>query len=148
MYKKTILALSVILVMTVLAIGVSFQRSHSKKQLVSNFIERMGGNSAIKKKCLENLAGDIHMDTGEVVKRYLSVDDIIRTDKICDCVVWKLYEMLGNKKTSEHLPKIIDMPSNLAEPVFDVFINMSHSACEAELSKWLGRKYKTIVIER
>ena len=146
--SKKLYILSAVILFTAVITGSFYGvKVHKKSKIISSVIEAVGGNKTIKKKCLKDMSGPIHMESGEVHERYLTVADIVRTDKICECVVAKLHKEMSKKAIFEFLPTMINMPNNVAEPVIDMLITVSRTTCETELNEWLENQYKSIILE-
>lgn len=140
----------VLIIVSLLLAGGLFgaYKAYSYKKLDSvarTIIDSIGGDAAIKKKCIEDSTGDIHMEDGKVYKRYLTMNDIMRSDKLCDCVVEKAHETLRDPELAEKTKQIATVPE--ARPVLLTMLTVGSVACELELYEWLNKKYKAIVIE-
>lgn len=110
-------------------------------------IMAIGGEQELKLKCVHQHSGDIEMQDGRKYERLLTLDDIARIDKLCDCVVEKSYAMAIKQK--ENFKKIL---AKGIEPEFigvfqDMFV-INYTICETEMISWLNSRYKPIIIQK
>lgn len=147
-----------ILVLLFMVIGVLFwlgwgynQRKQNKT--VNTVIELVGGEKAIKRKCIEQNTSDITLSTGESYKRILSLDDIARIDKICNCAVDKAYIIVAdlNKELSSKFDLVKKIQESLSkEESIDFLLTIlveGYNECELEILNWLDNEYKSISLE-
>ncbi len=109
-------------------------------------IAAIGGEQELKLKCVHQNSGDIEMQDGKKYEQLLTLGDIARIDKLCDCVVAKSYTMVIEQK--DKLKQILEKG---IEPEFvgvfqDMFM-INYALCETEMISWLNKKYEPVVIK-
>lgn len=131
----------------VVFVGCYFAVSHyNKVSFAKAFIEKIGGEQAIKQDCMKNNLGAHHMSDGTTHERYLSTNDIRRVPKMCDCMVEKSYKMVMEMKPKLGPLGIDNLPSDMAA-LFREMLFINYDACEDEVINWLEKKYKTIDVQ-
>lgn len=110
-------------------------------------IMAIGGEQELKLKCVHQESGDFEMQNGKKYERLLTLGDITRIDKLCDCVVAKSYDM-----AIEHKEKFKQILDKGIEPEFvgvfqDMFM-INYALCETEMISWLNKKYEPVIIEK
>lgn len=145
MKKIIFIILSVLLACaTIFALYHMTQNSY-RETVANKIIHSIGGDKIIKQRCMEENTGDITMENGEIHKRYFTMSDIMRVDKMCDCVVAKAHKTFQDP---EIYKKINEM--NIHEENKEILLHMLMSGyivCELELYELFKDKYETIVIE-
>lgn len=148
MKKKhiTIFSCSILLVGLLGALGWFIIQQQNMK-FSKSVITAIGGEQELKLKCVHQHSGDIQMQDGRKYERLLTLDDIARIDKLCDCVVEKSYAMAIEQK--ENFKKIL---AKGIEPEFigvfqDMFM-INYTICETEMISWLNSRYKSIIIQK
>lgn len=142
-YKKAYI-LSGIVIFIAAIVGVWLEISYNNKVNFSKkFMDNIGGEQALKRKCMKDNSGPHRMSDGTIQERLLSVSDIRRIPKLCDCMVEKSYKMIMKMK-----PKLEQADTdNLAQDVIETFqsmLSVNYDFCEDEVIDWLESKYKTI----
>lgn len=145
--KKTIIIFVCFSLVVGLLITIGWGIRHQQNaKFAKSVITAIGGEQELKLKCVHQNSGDIQMQDGKKYERFLTIGDIARVDKLCDCVIEKSYEMAIEQK--ENFKKVL---AKGIEPEFvDVFQNMfmiNYSLCETEMLSWLNR-YKPIIIQK
>lgn len=136
-----------------------FYSQRKNDNMVKEVIELVGGEKAIKMKCIEKNTGDIELSTGESYKRILSLDDIVRVHKMCDCAVAKAGSIISDmqKEFSSEYNLLENIKDSLLkseglsnEELVDGFLTIFSSGykdCETEVLKWFDGKYPTVSLE-
>lgn len=109
----------------------------------TSIINSLGGEKAIKDKCVKQHTGDIIMADGKKYERLLSLEDITRITKMCDCVVAKSHSTVQENKDKWQEITSRDLPAEAIDALHSLFM-VNYTICEIELQQWLNKKYKTI----
>lgn len=141
----TIFSCSILSVGLLVASGL-FIRQQQNLKFAKTVIAAIGGEQELKLKCVHQNSGDIEMQDGKKYDRLLTLGDIARIDKLCDCVVAKSYKMVVEQK--DKLNQILEKG---IEPEFvgvfqDMFM-INYAICETEMISWLNKKYEPVVIK-
>lgn len=148
MRRKHVIILGGSLLLTGLLITLGWFIIHQQNiKFAKSVITAIGGEQEFKLKCVHQHSGDIQMQDGRKYERLLTLDDIARIDKLCDCVVEKSYAMAIEQK--ENFKKIL---AKGIEPEFvgvfqDMFM-INYTICETEMISWLNSRYKSIIIQK
>lgn len=148
MRRKHVIILGGSLLLTGLLITLGWFIIHQQNiKFAKSVITAIGGEQEFKLKCVHQNSGDIQMQDGKKYERLLTLDDITRIDKLCDCVVEKSYKMAIEQK--ENFKKIL---AKGIEPEFVVFFQdmfmINYTICEEEMISWLNSRYKPIIIQK
>lgn len=159
MKKIILIVISLFVFIVGLICFYEFNLNRKQEKMVNELIGLVGGEKAIKMKCIEKNTGDIELSTGESYKRILSLDDIVRVHKMCDCAVAKAgriisdmqkefsseYNLLENIKDA--LLKSEDLSKEELVDGFLTIFSSGYKDCETEVLKWFDGKYPTVSLE-
>lgn len=119
---------------------------HNKVNFSKQFVEDIGGESLLKKECMKENSGPHHMDNGKTYERLLSVNDIRRIPKLCDCMVEKTYKMIMNMKPMLEQKNVAEVPDDVKQTLRRMFY-VNYDFCEDEMIRWLEKRYKPVEMD-
>lgn len=110
-------------------------------------MNKIGGEMALKKKCLGSSLADTKLQDGTVLKRYFTGSEISTISKMCDCVVAKSYQqIIKNRKQWESMVSK-DLPDEAIEGLQGILL-VTYQICDLELQQWLNKQYETVEVSR
>ena len=144
MKKRYLLYMSSAIILLGVITSVFMYINNIKQQAFStSVINSLGGEKVLKDKCVKQHAGDIVMADGKKYERLLSLEDITRITKMCDCVVVKSHSTIQENKDKWREITSRNLPAEAIDTLHSLFM-VNYTICELELQHWLNKKYKTI----
>lgn len=141
--KKIFLICGIAFVLTCVFCGGYYLTIYKpRRTFASEIIAMLGGDGKIKAHCIKDRTGVIKMQDGEMLPRYLTIEDNERINKLCDCTVEKAYSAFSEPKIVNKLTAI-KLDAEMAE--FLMYALMTHyKTCEYEMLEFLDKRYKAI----
>ena len=135
--------LSIIILLGIITSMFLYINNVKQHAFSTSVINSLGGEKELKDKCVNQHAGDIIMADGKKYERLLSLEDITRITKMCDCVVAKSHSMIIENKDKWQEMTSKDLPAEAVDALHSLFM-INYTICEIELQQWLNKQYKTI----